>query len=72
MLAGMINDYDKTVEVEQRKLRDPTLTPVDIRKWKLAYDIYATSSNRRMTVAKAFETIAMRCLTIMFPDVITL
>ena len=30
-----LNDYDKAVEVDQRKLRDPDLTPTAIRKWKL-------------------------------------
>jgi len=35
------NDYDKAVEVEQRKLCNPILTPPDIRAWKLVFDVYA-------------------------------
>ena len=66
-LAGAINDYDKTVEVEQRKLRDPDSTPVAKCKWKLAYDIYATNPNKRMTMAEAFGTIAMRLCSLMSP-----
>ena len=34
------NDYDKAVEVEQRKLCDPILTPPAIRAWKLVFDVY--------------------------------
>ena len=48
------NEYDKAVEVDQRKLRDPDLTPIVIRKWKTTYDIYANDPARRMTMAQAF------------------
>jgi hypothetical protein len=37
---GTLNDYDKAVEVEQRKLCDPVLTPATIRAWKLVFDVY--------------------------------
>ena len=66
--AVVPTDYDKAVEVKQRKLCDPVLTPVAIRTWKLAYDIYARNPNRRMTMAEAFGTQSMRSLIIMFPD----
>ena len=67
-LAVVPNDYDKAVEVKQRKLCDPVLTPAAIRTWKLAYDIYARNPNRRMTMTEAFGTQSMRSLIIMFPD----
>ena len=47
---GTLNDYDKTVDVEQRKLCDPVLTPAAIRAWKLVFDVYAKNPNRRMTM----------------------
>jgi len=63
-----LNDYDKAVEVEQRKLSDPVLTPPAIRTWKLSYDVYAKDPNRRMSMYEAFGTQSMRSLMIMFPD----
>ena len=65
---GTLNDYDKAVEVEQRKLCDPVLTPAAIRAWKLVFDVYAKNPNRRMTMYEAFGTQSMRSLIIMFPD----
>ena len=65
---GTPNDYDKAVEVEQRKLCDPVLTPAAIRAWKLVFDVYAKNPNRRMTMYEAFGTQSMRSLMIMFPD----
>jgi len=62
------NDYDKTVEVEQRNLCDPILTPAAIRAWKLSFDVYAKNPNRRMTMYEAFGTQSMRSLMMMFPD----
>ena len=65
---GTLNDYDKAVEVEQRKLCDPVLTPATIRAWKLVFDVYAKNPNKRMTMYEAFGTQSMRSLMIMFPD----
>jgi hypothetical protein len=65
---GTPNDYDKAVEVEQRKLCDPILTPAAIRAWKLVFDVYAKNPNRRMSMYEAFGTQSMRSLMIMFPD----
>jgi len=62
------NEYDKAVEVDQRKLRDPDLTPVGIRKWKTTYDIYENDPARRMTMAQAFGDASLLCLGMMFPD----
>ena len=62
------NEYDKAVEVDQRKLRDPDLTPVVIRKWKTTYDIYANDPARRMTMAQAFGDVSLLCLGMVFPD----
>ena len=53
---GTLNDYDKAVEVEQRKLCDPVLNPAAIRAWKLVFDVYAKNLNRRMTMYEAFGT----------------
>ena len=41
------NEYDKAVEVDQCKLRDPDLRPVAIRNWKTTYDIQYTRTIRR-------------------------
>ena len=43
--TAILNDYDKAVEVEQRKLSDPVLTPAAIRAWKLSFDVYANNPN---------------------------
>ena len=56
------------MEVEQRKLSDPVLTPPAIRTWKLSYDVYAKDPNRRMSMYEAFGTQSMRSLMFMFPD----
>jgi hypothetical protein len=52
--TGILNDYDKAVEVEQRKLSNPVLTPPAIREWKLSFDVYANNPNRRMSMYEAF------------------
>jgi len=63
-----LNDYDKAVEIEQRKLSDPVLTPPAIRAWKLLFDVYANNPSRRMTMYEAFGKQAIRSLMIMFPE----
>ena len=45
----VLNEYDKTVEVDQRKLRNPELTPIALRNRKLAYNRYANDSNSSST-----------------------
>ena len=37
LAATVFNEYDKAVEVDQRKLRNPELTPIVLRNWILAY-----------------------------------
>jgi hypothetical protein len=64
----ILNDYDKAVEVEQRKLSDPVLTPAAIRAWKLSFDVYKQNPNRRMSMYEAFGTQSLRGLIIMFPE----
>ena len=39
-------DYDKSVEVEQRKIINPDTTPVSIRLWLILFDIYSKHPNR--------------------------
>ena len=63
-----LNDYDKAVEIEQRKLSDPVLTPPAIRSWKLLFDVYANNPSRRMTMYEAFGKQSIRSLMIMFPE----
>ena len=63
-----LNDYDRAVEVEQRKLSDPVLTPAAIRAWKLLFDVYANNPSRRMTMYEAFGKQSIRSLMIMFPE----
>ena len=45
----VLNEYDKTVEVDQRKLRNPELTPIALRNRKLAYNRYANDSKSSST-----------------------
>ena len=61
------NDYDKAIEVDQRSLRNPELTPSSIREWKLSYDKYEQHPNHRMTTVDAFGDISMSTLEMMFP-----
>jgi hypothetical protein len=63
-----LNDYDRAVEIEQRKLSDPVLTPAAIRAWKLLFDVYANNPSRRMTMYEAFGKQSIRSLMIMFPE----
>ena len=63
---GTPNEYDKAVEVEHCKLCKPVLTNAAIRAWKLAFDVYTTAPNRRMTMYEALGTQSMRSLIIMF------
>ena len=62
----MFNEYDKAVD--QRKLRNPELTPIALRKWKLAYTIYASDPHKRMKMTEAFGEESLRCLGLMFSD----
>ena len=67
-IAIVLNEYDKAVEVDQRKLRNPELTPIALRKWKLAYNIYASDPHKRMKMSDAFGEESLRCLGLMFSD----
>jgi hypothetical protein len=64
----VLNEYDKAVEVDQRKLRNPELTPIALRKWRLAYNIYASDPHKRMKMSDAFGEESLRCLGLMFSD----
>ena len=59
---------NKAVEVDQRKLRNPELTPIALRRWKLAYNIYASDPHKRMKISDAFGEESLRCLGLMFSD----
>ena len=61
-------EYDKAVEVDQRKLRNSELTPIALRKWKFAYNIYASDPHKRMKMSYAFGEESLRCLGLMFSD----
>ena len=50
LAATVLNEYDKAVEVDQRKLRNPELTPaIALRKLKLTYNRYAKKPNSSST-----------------------
>ena len=66
--TNVLNEYDKAVEVDQRKLRNPELTPIALRKWKLAYNIYASDPHKRMKMSEAFGEESLRCLGLMYSD----
>ena len=66
-IVGATNDYDKAIEVEQRLLRNPDLTPQAIRSWKLTYETYERHPNHRMTIVDAFGDDAINTLGMMFP-----
>ena len=68
LAATVLNEYDKAVEVEQRKLRNPELTPIALRKLKLAYNIYASDPHKRMKMSDAFGEESLRCLGLMFSE----
>ena len=68
LATTVLNEYDKAVEVDQRKLRNPELTPIALRKWKLAYNIYASDPHKRMKMSDAFGEESLRCLGLMFSD----
>ena len=68
LAATVLNEYDKAVEVDQRKLRNPEFTPIALRKWKLAYNIYASDPHKRTNMSDAFGEESLRCLGLMFSD----
>ena len=61
-------DYDKSVEVEQRKLINPDTTPVSIRLWLILFDIYSKHPNRLLSITEAFGEKALMNLKFMYPD----
>ena len=61
-------DYDKSVEVEQRKIINPDTTPTSIRLWLILFDIYSKHPNRLLSMTEAFGEKALMCLRFMFPD----
>ena len=68
LAATVLNEYDKAAEVDQRKLRNPELTPTALRKWKLAYNMYASDPHKRMKLSDAFGEESLRYLDLMFSD----
>jgi hypothetical protein len=63
-----INDYDKSVEVEQRKLINPETTPNSIRLWLISFETYSKHPNKLLTMTEAFGEKALMNLHFMFPD----
>ena len=61
-------DYDKSVEVEQRKIINPDTTPTSIRLWLILFDIYSKHPNRLLSMTEAFGEKALMTLRFMFPD----
>ena len=61
-------DYDKSVEVEQRKIINPDTTPVSIRLWLILFDIYSKHPNRLLSITEAFGEKALMALKFMYPD----
>ena len=61
-------DYDKSVEVEQRKIINPDTTPTSIRLWLILFDIYSKHPNRLLSMTEAFGETALMSLRFMFPD----
>ena len=61
-------DYDKSVEVEQRKIINPDTTPTSIRLWLILFDIYSKHPNRLLSMTEAFGEKALMNLKFMFPD----
>ena len=62
------NDYDKSVEVEQRKLINPETTPTSILLWLILFDTYSKHPTRLLSMTEAFGEKAMMNLRFMFPD----
>ena len=62
------NDYDKSVEIEQRKLMNPETTPTSIRLWLILFDTYSKHPTRLLSMTEAFGEKAMTSLRFMFPD----
>ena len=62
------NDYDKSVEVEQRKLLNPETTPTSIRLWLILFDTYSKHPNKLLSITEAFGDKAIMNLRFMFPD----
>ena len=62
------NDYDKAVEVEQRKLINPDTTPTSIRLWLILYDTYSKHPSRLLSMTEAFGEKSLMNLRLMFPD----
>ena len=63
-----ITDYDKSVEVEQRKLINPETTPNSIRLWLISFETYSKHPNKLLTMTEAFGEKALLNLHFMFPD----
>ena len=61
-------DYDKSVEVEQRKIINPDTTPTSIRLWLILFDIYSKHPTRLLSMTEAFGEKALMNLRFMFPD----
>ena len=62
------NDYDKSVEVEQRKLINPETTPNSIRLWLILYETYSKHPNKLLSMTEAFGEKSLMTLKFMYPD----
>ena len=62
------NDYDKSVEVEQRKLINPETTPNSIRLWLILFETYSKHPNKLLSMTEAFGEKSLMNLKFMYPD----
>jgi len=67
-LPSIHHDYDKSVEVEQRKLVNPETTPTSVRLWLILFDTYSKHPNRLLSMTEAFGDKSIMSLRFMFPD----
>jgi len=62
------NDYDKSVEVEQRKLINPETTPISIRLGLILFETYSKHPNKLLSMTEAFGEKSLMNLKFMYPD----
>jgi len=62
------HDYDKSFEVEQRKLINPETTPNSIRLWLILFETYSKHPNKLLSMAEAFGEKSLMTLKFMYPD----
>ena len=68
LAATVFNEYDKAVEVDQKKLRNPESTTIALRKWKRAYNTFVSDPHKRMKMTETFGEESLQCLGLMLSD----